>query len=407
MTVGERQGWVSERALSVPPSKIRRMFNRAAELPDVINLAVGQPDFDTPPHVLEAARLAAERGETKYTHGLGIPALREATAEKVRTRNHIPAEYGWMAITVGAMEGIILAMLTVLQPGDEVLIPDPGYTNFAGQVLLAGATPVSYGLEPPDYGIDEATLRAQLSDRTRAILLCSPSNPTGAVLDRRSIETVARIAQEHNLLVFSDETYEDLIYEGEHVSIGSLPGMAERTVSIFSFSKTFAMTGWRVGYVAAPPEVITTMNALQEHVVLVRVVRLAARGARRAHRSAGLRRRDAHHLRSTPPEPGRRAERHRRVLVPAAPRRVLRVPGYQRDRPIRRHLRGLGARRGARGDRPRHGIQHAWRGARADQLRGIARGAGRWSGADQGSAGAAVEPDSGVASQPRILVPFP
>jgi aminotransferase len=267
MTVGERQGWVSERALSVPPSKIRRMFNRAAELPDVINLAVGQPDFDTPPHVLEAARRAAERGETKYTHGLGIPALREATAEKVRTRNHIPVEYGSMAITVGAMEGIILAMLTVLQPGDEVLIPDPGYTNFAGQVLLAGATPVSYGLEPPDYGIDEAALHAQLSDRTRAILLCSPSNPTGAVLDRASIETVARIAQEHNLLVFSDETYEDLIYEGEHVSIGSLPGMAERTVSIFSFSKTFAMTGWRVGYVAAPPEVITTMNALQEHVV--------------------------------------------------------------------------------------------------------------------------------------------
>jgi aminotransferase len=267
MTVGERQGWVSERALSVPPSKIRRMFNRAAELPDVINLAVGQPDFDTPPHVLEAARRAAERGETKYTHGLGIPALREATAEKVRTRNHIPVEYGSMAITVGAMEGIILAMLTVLQPGDEVLIPDPGYTNFAGQVLLAGATPVSYGLEPPDYDIDEAALRAHVSDRTRAILLCSPSNPTGAVLDRASIETVARIAQEHNLLVFSDETYEDLIYEGEHVSIGSLPGMAERTVSIFSFSKTFAMTGWRVGYVAAPPEVITTMNALQEHVV--------------------------------------------------------------------------------------------------------------------------------------------
>jgi aminotransferase len=267
MTIRERRGWVSERALSVPPSKIRRMFNRAAELPDVINLAVGQPDFDTPAHVLDAARRAAERGETKYTHGLGIPELREATAEKVHRRNHIPAEYGWMAITVGAMEGIILAMLTVLQPGDEVLIPDPGYTNFAGQVLLAGATPMSYGLEPPDYGIDEAALRAPISDRTRAILLCSPSNPTGAVLDRASIETVARVAREHNLLVFSDETYEDLIYEGEHVSIGSLPGMAERTVSIFSFSKTFAMTGWRVGYVAAPPEIITTMNALQEHVV--------------------------------------------------------------------------------------------------------------------------------------------
>jgi aminotransferase len=270
MAVGsarERQGWVSQRALSVPPSKIRRMFNRAAELPDVINLAVGQPDFDTPRHVLEAARRAAEDGHTKYTHGLGIPELREAAAHKVRTRNAIPVERDWMAITVGAMEGIILAMLTVLQPGDEVLIPDPGYTNFAGQVLLAGATPVSYGLEPPDYEINEAVLRASLSERTTAILLCSPSNPTGAVLDRRSIEIVAKIAIEHDLLVFSDETYEDLIYEGEHLSIGSLPGMAERTVSIFSLSKSFAMTGWRVGYVAAPPEVITTMNALQEHVV--------------------------------------------------------------------------------------------------------------------------------------------
>ena len=173
----------------------------------------------------------------------------------------------WVGVTVGAMAALILAMLTTLDPGDEVLIPNPGYTNFEGQLLLAGAVPVSYPLDAPDYAIDAAILSSLVTDRTRAILLCSPSNPTGAVLRPESLATVASLAREHGLLVFSDETYEDLIYEGRHHSIAALPGMAERTVSVFSFSKSYAMTGWRIGYLIAPPALISAMNVLQEHVV--------------------------------------------------------------------------------------------------------------------------------------------
>ncbi len=258
---------ISNRARSVPQSKIRRMFNLAAGMDDVVNLAVGQPDFDTPPHIVAAAERAIAHGHTRYTHGLGIPELRAAIAEKVRTRNGLPVDREWVGVTVGAMEALILAMLTSLDPGDEVLIPNPGYTNFEGQLRMVGAVPVSYPLDPPDYAIRRDILAPLITGRTRGILLCSPSNPTGAVLRPESIGAVAALAREHGLLVFSDETYEDLIYEGSHHSIGALPGMAESTISVFSFSKTYAMTGWRVGYVVAPPVLLTAMNVLQEHIV--------------------------------------------------------------------------------------------------------------------------------------------
>jgi aspartate/methionine/tyrosine aminotransferase len=263
----ERDRLVSNRGLSIPPSKIRRMFNRAATMPDVVNLAVGQPDFDTPPHIIAAAERAMARGFTRYTYGLGIPELRAAIADKARNRNGLPIDQGWVGVTVGAMEALILAMFTTLDPGDEVLIPNPGYTNFEGQLLLAGAIPVSYPLDPPDYSVDRAVLTSLITDRTRAILVCSPSNPTGAVLGLDSMVALASVAREHGLLVYSDETYEDLIYEGSHYSIAALPDMAERTVSVFSFSKTYAMTGWRVGYLVAPPPLISAMNILQEHIV--------------------------------------------------------------------------------------------------------------------------------------------
>jgi aminotransferase len=265
--VADHNRWVAARALTVPPSKIRRVFNHAERIPGVVNLGVGQPDFATPSHIRAAAWAAMEAGHTRYTHTLGIPALRQRIAEKARAINGLPADEEWVVVTVGAMEGLILSLLTTLDPDDEVLIPNPGYTNFIGQVLLAGATPVSYPLQPPDYQVDIAALRPLITDRTRAILLCSPANPTGAVLGQATLEAVAAVAQERDLLVYSDETYEALIYDGEHVSIGSLPGMAERTISIFSFSKAYAMTGWRVGYIVAPPDLVRAMNVLQEHIV--------------------------------------------------------------------------------------------------------------------------------------------
>jgi len=266
--VKDRSHIVSRRAASIEASKTRRMFALAERLPDVLNLAVGQPDFATPAHVVAEAKAAMDRGDTRYTHSLGITELRGAIAEKVVSANLIPAGHDWIAVTVGAMEGLILSMLATLDPGDEVLVPDPGYTNFIGQVRLASGRAISYNVDPPDFRIDVADLRRAVSERTRAILLCSPSNPTGGVLRRGNLEEIAEVAREHDLLVYSDETYEALVYDGvEHVSIGSLPNMAERTVSVFSFSKAYAMTGWRVGYVVAPPPLVERMNVLQEHLV--------------------------------------------------------------------------------------------------------------------------------------------
>jgi len=258
---------ISARARSVPASKIRRMFNMAEPMADVVNLAIGQPDFPTPAHIIAAAKAAMDRGHTRYTHGLGIPELRAAIAEKVRARNRLLVDVDCVAVTVGAMEGLILTLLTTLDAGDEVLIPNPGYTNFMGQVLLVGATPISYPVDPPDFQIDIAALRACITKRTRVIILCTPANPTGAVLSLENLREVATVAREHDLLVLSDETYEALVYDGHHVSIGALPGMLDCTVSVFSFSKAYAMTGWRIGYVVAPHDLIQTMSVLQENVV--------------------------------------------------------------------------------------------------------------------------------------------
>jgi len=258
---------ISARARSVPASKIRRMFNLAEPMADVVSLAIGQPDFPTPAHIVAAAKAAMDRGHTRYTHGLGIPELRAAIAEKVRGRNGLTVDADCVAVTVGAMEGLILTLLATLDAGDEVLIPNPGYTNFMGQVLMVGATPISYPVVPPDFHIDIAALRGSITERTRVIILCTPANPTGAVLSLDNLQEVAAVAREHDLLVLSDETYEALVYDGHHVSIGGLPGMLDSTVSVFSFSKAYAMTGWRIGYVVAPHDLIQTMSVLQENVV--------------------------------------------------------------------------------------------------------------------------------------------
>lgn len=259
----------SLRVAELVPSEIRRIVALAGEIPDVVNLSEGQPDFATPPHVVEAATEAIRYGHTSYTPTLGIPELREAIADKARTENSLPAEANWVAVTVGAMEGLLLSMLVTLDPGDHVLVPDPGYPYFPGHARLVSAVPVPYPLEPPDFQLDVDALRRSVTPRTRALLLCTPSNPTGGVLRRDTLEQVAEVAMEHGLVVLADETYEAFVYDGAgHTSIGSLPGMAERTISLFSFSKTYAMTGWRLGYLVASPELVRRMNMVQEHLVL-------------------------------------------------------------------------------------------------------------------------------------------
>jgi aspartate/methionine/tyrosine aminotransferase len=265
--VGVTREPLSSRAKSVPASKIRRMFGLAAQ-PGVINLAIGEPDFATPEHIVAAARDALTQGLTKYTPSLGTLELRRAVAAKVRRDNHLLVDESWVVATAGAMEGLAVSMMTVLDPGDEVLIPNPGYTNFLGQARLVGAVPIFYPLEAPDFQIDVATLSHLVTRNTRAIVICSPANPTGAVLLRDNLEAIAGFVRENGLVVLSDETYDALVYDGtQNVSIASLPGMANRTFSIFSLSKTYAMTGWRLGYVVAHPDFVERMEVLQEHLV--------------------------------------------------------------------------------------------------------------------------------------------
>ena len=260
---------VSNRAEEVPWSGIRKMFNLAAQVPEAVNLSVGQPDFDTPEHIVKAAKRALDEGYTQYTPGLGIPPLREAIARKVWKENKIKADPAKeIMVTVGAMEGIILTLLALVDPGDEVIISDPCYANYEAQVRLVNGMPVSVvAREVNEFNMDPDEIEQAITKKTKLLIINSPANPTGAVLLQSDLEAIAEIAQRHDLFVLSDEAYERLIYNGiEHISIARLLGMKERTISVFTFSKTYAMTGWRMGYVVGPEKVIEQMHKMQEDV---------------------------------------------------------------------------------------------------------------------------------------------
>lgn len=261
---------VSRRAQSVPWSPIRKMMGLAAHMPDVINFTAGQPDFKTPAHIVAACKAALEAGHTYYGPGRGILELRERVAEKLWKTNGIQADAETqIIITVGAQEAITLALLTLLDPEDEVILADPGYTNYLGHVPMVSArVRLVPAREQNDHLMTAEDIEAAITGRTRVLLLNFPSNPTGALPSLRTLESYARVAIQHDLIVISDEAYESLVYGGyRHFSIASLPGMAERTVSIFTFSKTYSMTGWRVGYLAGPEDLVEEMLKLQEEVV--------------------------------------------------------------------------------------------------------------------------------------------
>lgn len=261
---------VSDRAQSVPWSPIRRMMNYAFKRPDAISFAVGQPDFDTPQHIVDACKRALDAGHTRYGPGLGIPELREAVAQKLLGYNRIEADpETQVMITVGAQEALTLSMLALVDPGDEVIIADPTYTNYRAHVPLVSGKPVYVpAREENGFMMTAEDIEAAITDRTRVLLINSPANPTGTVASRSDLETYARLAQKHDLMVISDEAYEALVYgDAQHLSIATLPGMSERTVSIFTFSKAYAMTGWRVGYLTGPAEVVDAMHKMQEEVV--------------------------------------------------------------------------------------------------------------------------------------------
>jgi aspartate/methionine/tyrosine aminotransferase len=239
----------------------------ALGLPDAIRLEIGDPDFPTPAHVIEAAAAAARAGFTHYSPGIGLPTLRELVAAKVAARNGFPCTPAQVVVTTGACGGLHACLLALLDAGDEVLIPDPGWTTLVPMAHAAGVVPAPYRLDRArGFGLDPAEIAARIGPATRALVLNSPANPTGAVAARAELEAVLALADRHGLWVLSDECYEELVFDGEHVSPASL-GDPDRVVSVFSFSKSYAMTGWRVGYAIATEPVARLLAKAQEPVV--------------------------------------------------------------------------------------------------------------------------------------------
>ena len=261
----------SNRVNLIKPSAIRRMLEFSAGMENVVHLEQGEPDFTTPKHILEAAIEATKKGFTHYTEIDGTLELRQAIAEKLEKDNGISADpQTEITVTSGSQEAMLIAALGFLNSGDEALILDPYYPACFEDTLLAEAVPVTVPLnEEKNYGIELEALERKITKRTKMVWLCNPSNPTGHVFSRQDLEIIAEVAQKHNLIVFVDEIYEKIVYDGaRHVSIGSLPGMEDRTITVNGFSKAYAMTGWRIGYVAAGKKLSGTLRKLHYYAVL-------------------------------------------------------------------------------------------------------------------------------------------
>lgn len=255
---------LAENCTSMPRSGIREIMELAADYPDVIHLEVGEPNFDTPAHIVEAGAKAAKDGFTKYTPNAGITSLREAIALKLQTDNAINASIENVVVTTGGVGGLTSAIIACAQSGDEVLLPDPGWPNYVSAARFMGVEVIQYPLLPEEGFLpDFDALEDLVTARCKLILINSPSNPTGAVFPRSTIEKLVEFAQRHDLYMLSDEVYEHIVFEGEHVSPATLDPNG-RVLGSYSFSKSYAMTGWRVGYVATSAEVALVIAKLQE-----------------------------------------------------------------------------------------------------------------------------------------------
>jgi aminotransferase len=250
-------------------SKIRIYNALVSKIPGSIDLTLGEPDFSTPPHICKAAKEAIDQGFTHYVPTPGIPELRKAISDKLRRQNGIETDPNSdILVTVGAAEATTLTMQSLINEGDEVLVPDPVFDSYIPNILLAGGKPVSLPLSKPGFRLDPEQLTKRVNEKTRMIVLNSPSNPTGAIIDTNDQKEILDIATKNNLFILSDEVYEDIVYDGyKHHSIASFAEGLSRCITIFSFSKAYAMTGWRVGYVVASNEIITKMTMLHRNIV--------------------------------------------------------------------------------------------------------------------------------------------
>ena len=263
------RNFVNQRSAGLKPSGIRKFFDIVSEMKDAISLGVGEPDFITPWHIRNAAVKSIRRGYTQYTGNRGLPALRELISRYLAERFSVDFPPEHVIVTVGASEGIDLVMRAVCEAGDEILVPDPGYVSYAPCVQLSGGVPVSVPcVQENGFILTPAQLERAITPKTKALILPYPNNPTGGIMTKELLEAILPVIEKHDLLVISDEIYAELTYGGRHVSIASLPGMKERTVLINGFSKAFAMTGWRIGFVCAPPELDAALFKIHQYAIM-------------------------------------------------------------------------------------------------------------------------------------------
>lgn len=264
------RNFLSDTVVNIKPSGIRKFFDIVSEMKDAISLGVGEPDFDTPWHIRDEGIYAFERGKTFYTSNAGLKDLRVEISNYLKRRQNV--EYNpdnEILVTVGGSEAIDIGLRAVINPGDEVIIPQPSYVSYEPCAVLAGAKPVIINLKAEnEFRLTPEELLEAITDKTKVLILPFPNNPTGAIMEQGDLEKIAKIVIEKDILVMSDEIYSELTYKDKHVSIASIAGMKERTILINGFSKAYAMTGWRLGYACAPAEIIKQMTKIHQFAIM-------------------------------------------------------------------------------------------------------------------------------------------
>ena len=262
--------YLSKTVEELKPSGIRRFFDLASTMENVISLGVGEPDFVTPWNMIEASYHSLEQGYTAYTANAGMIELRREISRYLE--DHFEVSYNpakEIIVTVGASQAMDIALRAILNPGDEVIVVEPSFVAYAPMVSLAGGVPVTIDTKPEDeFKLQPEQIEKAITERTKAVLICSPNNPTGTVLSRQDLEQIAKVVEKHDLLVLSDEIYAELTYDEEYTSFPAIERMRERTILISGFSKAFAMTGWRLGYVAGPEEIIQAMLKIHQYTIM-------------------------------------------------------------------------------------------------------------------------------------------
>ncbi len=261
---------ICEKIKAIKPSGIRKLFDIANEIPDVISLGVGEPDFDTPWHIREEGMYSLQQGKTFYTSNAGLAELREEICSYIKRKYHLTYDSkSEVIVTVGGSEAIDIALRTILNPGDEVICPEPCFVSYQPCIALADGVPVTVSLTADtEFRLTKEQLEAAITPKSKALMISYPNNPTGAIMEKKDLEPLVEVIIKHDLLVITDEIYAELSYGGEHVSIASMPGMQERTILINGFSKAYAMTGWRLGYVLAPAGITQYMLKIHQFAIM-------------------------------------------------------------------------------------------------------------------------------------------